>query len=96
MFKLYKRSKTFITPRFKRQYSFSGTVTQLKASVNDETSKITPIDFKSLKFESKVPATPYTTGTFTSYRTEIDQDTLKLLERLSLVNVDSKYVIAIA
>lgn len=97
MFKLSQRSRTLLTLRLKREYSINITVTEPKASVEVKTSKRTiPIDFKSLKFESKVPATPYIAGTFTSHRTEIDQDTIKLLERLSLVNVDSKYVNAIA
>lgn len=97
MFNLFLRSKTLRTPRLKHQYIFCGLVTQPKAELDDKISKTTiPIDFKSLNFESKVPATPYKAGTFTSHRTEIDQDTLKLLERLSLVNVDSKYVNSIA
>lgn len=91
---LLNRSKALRA--LQRQSSNVGiAVTQLEVAVDEKSSeqKIAQIDFKTLEFESKVPATPYTSRTFSSHRTEIDQDTLKLLERLSLVNVDSKYVL---
>lgn len=50
------------------------------------------IDFTELHFETKVPQRPCPSAGhhFQSYRTEIDGETLKLLERLSLVNVDDR------
>lgn len=51
-----------------------------------------PLDFNELKFSSKVPIEPHVSpiSLVKIDRIEIDEETLKLLERLSLVNVDSK------
>lgn len=50
-----------------------------------------PIDFKILNHTTKVPQQPVAAPHFVSHRVNIDSDTLKLLERLSLVNLDSEY-----
>lgn len=51
-----------------------------------------PLDFSELKFASKVPLKPHASpiNLVKIDRIEIDEETLQLLERLSLVNVDSK------
>lgn len=51
-----------------------------------------PLDFSELKFPSKVPVEPQVSAInlVEIDRIEIDEETIQLLERLSLVNVDSK------
>lgn len=51
-----------------------------------------PLDFSELKFVSKVPLEPHVSpiNLVKIDRIKIDEKTIQLLERLSLVNVDSK------
>lgn len=51
-----------------------------------------PLDFNELKFESKVPVKPHVSpiNQIKIDRVKIDEETIRLLELLSLVNVDSK------
>lgn len=66
------------------------TVSNVKSLMPDEVDYSPPkrINFAQLQFESKVPQQPCPLSRhFKSHRTEIDHQTLKLLERLSLVNV---------
>lgn len=51
-----------------------------------------PLDFSELKFVSKVPLVPHVSPINLAKvdRITIDDETIQLLERLSLVNVDSK------
>lgn len=48
------------------------------------------INFKELQFESKVPEQPTPLPAYTSHRVTIDTGTIRLLERLSLVNVEDE------
>lgn len=58
----------------------------------DRVTKINQsIDFKQLKHPTKVPLVPHLNRLHQSTdRTEIDDQTVQLLERLSLVNLDGK------
>lgn len=53
---------------------------------------VEPLDFNELKFTSKVPLKPHVSP-INLIKTEpikIDEETIQVLERFSLVNVDSK------
>lgn len=67
---------------------------QNKSFCNDQSKDHTkePLDFSELKFISKVPLEPHVSpiNLVNVDRIKIDEDTIQLLERLSLVNVDSK------
>lgn len=55
--------------------------------LNDRTKE--PLDFSELKFVSKVPLKPHVSpvNLVKVDRIKVDEDTIRLLERLSLVNV---------
>lgn len=64
-------------------------VTTVKTSTADTSNPKSQIDYNQIKFPTKVPQKPHSFK-FNSCRTSIDEETIKLLERISLVNLDSK------
>lgn len=60
------------------------------------TNLTNPINFKQIKHKTKVPLEPYKSPTITNFHPQkftIDKETIQLLERLSLVNLDSRFVL---
>lgn len=79
-----------ICNQFYRFYSKSSAAI---ASIDEKcsTKTKTPINFNELKFPTKVPLKPHKSNLKNSQETiEIDEKTIQLLERLSLVNLDGR------
>lgn len=97
MFRLIHVTK--VTKQF-RYKTIGGTIDvirpaqQNKSFCSDRSKDHTkePLDFSELKFVSKVPLVPHVSpiNLVKVDRISIDHETIQLLERLSLVNVDSK------
>lgn len=62
------------------------------SSARDFKSKSKSLNFRELKFESKVPVEPVAppVSVESAEKFQIDKSTLELLERLSLVNLSDK------
>ncbi|KAJ6639582.1 Glutamyl-tRNA(Gln) amidotransferase subunit C, mitochondrial [Pseudolycoriella hygida] len=86
-FRLKTVSGTTVTTTLQPNKSFCS------CKSKDSTKK--PLDFSELKFVSKVPSSPHVSpiNLVKVDRIKIDEDTIQLLERLSLVNLDSKEAI---
>lgn len=51
----------------------------------------TALNYTDLQFVSKIPEKPTPLPAYASHRVIIDADTIRLLERLSLVNIEDEY-----
>lgn len=69
---------------------YSTVLQEANNEIKKQASK-SKIDYKQIKYPTKVPQSPHISKTtYNSIRTPIDEETIKLLERLSLVNLDNK------
>lgn len=71
-----------------RNLLFKSTVNVTRAC--NTSSKTSALNFKELKYPTKVPLKPIATSTIKSEKVTIDRETIELLMRLSLVNLSDE------
>lgn len=66
-------------------------IRQFKAVTSPKRNLATAVNYTELQFVSKIPDQPTPLPSYASHRVSIDAETIRLLERLSLVNIEDEY-----
>lgn len=66
-------------------------IRQFNAKPSPTRNLATAVNYTELQFVSKIPDQPTPLPSYASHRVTIDTETIRLLERLSLVNIEDEY-----